>query len=82
VAGGSRPIVQFPNPPLIVSLVCGLVAGSLEGEGARIASALSTVALTAWAHEELADGVNAFRRLLGLAFVVLSVATVAHAMRH
>jgi hypothetical protein len=36
--------------------------------------------MTIWAYEELVDGVNWFRRLLGVAFVILSIVRVAHAL--
>lgn len=76
------PIVQFPNPPLIVSLGAGVVAGWLSGDAARTANAVSTVALVAWAYEELAHGVNLFRRGLGLTFLVIAIAGIANRMRH
>jgi len=76
------PIVQFPNPPLIVSLGAGVVAGWLSGEAARTANAVSSVALVVWAYEELAHGVNVFRRGLGLAFLVIAVVGIADRMRH
>jgi hypothetical protein len=41
---------------------------------------VSYLALTIWAYEELVHGVNWFRRLLGLAFVILLIVRVAHAV--
>jgi hypothetical protein len=76
------PIVQFPNPPLIVSLCASVVAGWCSGDAARTANAVSTVALVAWAYEELAHGVNLFRRALGLVFLVLAIAGLADRLRH
>jgi hypothetical protein len=76
------PLVQFPNPPLIVSLVAAAVGGWLSGDAARAARAVSTVALVAWAYDELAHGVNAFRRLLGLTFLAIAAAGIARSMAH
>jgi hypothetical protein len=35
-----------------------------------------------WAYEELADGVNWFRHLLGLAYIVSTVVHLARALAH
>jgi hypothetical protein len=75
------PIVQFPNPPLIVSLGAGVVGAWCSGEAARTANAVATVALVAWAYEELAHGVNLFRRALGLTFLVIAIGGLAARMR-
>jgi len=42
---------------------------------------VSYLAMTIWAYEELADGVNWFRHLLGLAYVIILVIRVAHALQ-
>jgi hypothetical protein len=44
------------------------------------ATSVSYLALMVWAYEELAHGVNWFRRVLGLAFAVILVVRVAHAL--
>ncbi len=36
--------------------------------------------MTIWAYEELVDGVNWFRRLLGFTYMVIMVVRVAHAI--
>jgi hypothetical protein len=41
---------------------------------------VSYLALTIWAYEELVHGVNWFRHLLGLAYVIIVVVRVAHAL--
>jgi hypothetical protein len=74
------PIVQFPNLPLIVALLAGAAGAFLDGSEHSYAAAVSYLALTIWAYEELAHGVNWFRRLLGLAFVILLIMRVAHAV--
>ena len=61
-----RPIVQFPNPPLIASIGAGAVARLASGDTARAAAVIADVALLVWAVEEIADGANWFRRLLGV----------------
>ena len=73
---------QFPNPPLWVALAAFLVA-LLTGDGTTIndlARAVLYVALTIWAYEEAANGVNGFRRALGAVALVLLVIAIARAV--
>ena len=67
-------IVQFPNAPLIIALVAGETAEQTHGTGSSYASSVSYLAFAIWAYLELVEGVNWFRRLLGLA--VASATTV------
>lgn len=75
------PIVQFPNAPLIVALAAGVVARTSHGSGHGYASSVSYLALAIWAYEELVRGANWFRRLLGLAFVILTAVHLGMALR-
>lgn len=73
---------QFPNPPVWVALAALLVvllsdATSVVNDVAR---AVLYVALTIWAYEEAANGVNGFRRGLGAVALVLIVVSVARAV--
>ena len=73
-------VAQFPNPPLIVALLAALVSW-IAGDGTiyEVARAVFYVALTVWAWEEAARGVNAFRKALGvagLAYVVVGLVAV------
>jgi hypothetical protein len=74
------PIVQFPNPPLIVALLAGAATSFVHGSVHAYTTSVAYLALAIWAYEELAHGVNWFRRLLGLAFAVVTVVRVAHAI--
>jgi hypothetical protein len=74
------PIVQFPNLPLIVALFAGTAARFLDGSAHSYAASVSYLAMTIWAYEELVYGVNWFRRLLGLAYVILLIVRVADAL--
>lgn len=76
------PLVQFPNPPLIVAFLASQAADLLVAPAQPYARSLSYLAMGVWAYEELVDGVNWFRRLLGLAYVVIMVLRVAHALAH
>ncbi len=74
--------MQFPNPPLIIGLLAGEAAVLLDGDAHFYARSVSYLGTTIWAYEELAHGVNWFRRLLGLAyggFIVVRVAQALHA---
>jgi hypothetical protein len=75
------PIVQFPNLPLIVAVLAGAAGEFLDGSAHSYAASVSYLALAIWAYEELVHGVNWFRRLLGLAYVILLVVRIADALR-
>ncbi len=74
------PIVQFPNPPLAAGLLAGVATDFTSGTTERYLQSISYLALAVWAYQELTEGVNWFRRLLGVAFVVLLVVRVARAI--
>ena len=65
---------QTPNLPLIVVLVA-VVVGRMTEQGSftnRIADSVFFVSLSIWSYLETFDGVNAFRRVLGIGgFVVI-----------
>lgn len=60
------PIAQFPNTPMITSIIARVVARHVGGETARVAAVVADAALLVWAYEEITDGANWFRRLLGV----------------
>ncbi len=71
------PIAQFPNPPLLLAFAgwgLGAVAG---GTAHDVGRAVFTIGLALWAWLETVSGVNWFRRLLGVAVLVLIVAGLA-----
>jgi hypothetical protein len=74
------PIVQFPNLPLIVAFLAGEAGKFVDGSAHSYAASASYLAMTIWAYEELVHGVNWFRRLLGLTYVILLIVRVAHAL--
>ncbi len=71
------PLVQFPNPPLIVALLASLAGGLTDGKTHDYATAVYYLALGIWAYEEARHGDNRFRRLLGLGFSVYLVVELA-----
>ena len=85
LTGGSFPrrfpIVQFPNPPLIVAFLAGEAALVLHGEAHFYARSVGYLGMTVWAYEELVDGVNWFRHLLGFTYAVILITRVAHALQ-
>jgi hypothetical protein len=60
------PIVQFPNRSLIVAALAGAVARLADQRYSPVARLVSHLALLIWALQEVFDGANWFRRLLGL----------------
>jgi hypothetical protein len=78
----SYPIVQFPNLPLILAFVSGLVAHHSHGREHADAQAVSYLSIAIWAYLELFHGVNAFRRLLGLAYTISTAMALAGALNH
>jgi hypothetical protein len=78
----SYTVGQFPNTPLWIALAAFLIA-LLTSEGSAVnnlARAVFYVALTVWAYEELAKGVNGFRRSLGAVALVLIAISIARAV--
>jgi hypothetical protein len=63
------PVVQFPNPPLLMALAARAASGVGERDGpaAGAGRSLFVLGVAMWALEELAEGANWFRRLLGVA---------------
>jgi hypothetical protein len=74
------PIVQLPNPPLLVALAGLLVAALTNGSVHAYSRAVFYAGLAAWAWEELASGVNWARRALGVAGLVYVVVKVGAAL--
>ena len=74
------PIVQFPNWPLIFAFLAGQTAARLHGMPHDDAQAISYLAMVIWAYGELAHGVNRFRNLLGLFYVVSTTVHLAAAL--
>ena len=75
------PIVQFPNAALIVAFVAGQAASRAHGVGHADAAAVSYLALAIWAYEELVHGVNWFRHLLGLTYLISTAVHLAIALQ-
>jgi hypothetical protein len=76
------PIVQFPNAALILAFTAGQASLYLHGAGHADARAISYLAMTVWAYEELAHGVNWFRHLLGLVYLISTAMHLAAALGH
>lgn len=72
------PIVQFPNPPLIVAMLAAAIARRTHGSCSHQATQLSRLALLVWSAAEVTTGVNWFRRLLGVAGAAYTLATLKH----
>ncbi len=64
-------IIQFPNLPLITAFGAGLASHVVAAAGRPYLTSVSYLAMTVWAYEELVHGSNWFRRVLGIAFLVI-----------
>ena len=64
---GAVALVQVPNPPLCLWLVCDGLSrvGGLASSSAEAVSQLGAGALVAWALDEVLRGASPARRLLG-----------------
>jgi hypothetical protein len=60
------PVVQFPNPPLIVAFAGAGLASLARGTAHDAGRGVFFTGVTVWALEEVWAGTNWFRRLLGL----------------
>jgi hypothetical protein len=74
-------IVQFPNAPLVIAFLAGELAKHTHGSAHAYASSVSYLALVIWAYLELVEGVNWFRRLLGLTYVISTAVHLALALQ-
>jgi hypothetical protein len=74
------PIVQFPNLPLIIAFLAGEAGRFVHGSDHTYTASVSYLAMTVWAYEELTHGVNWFRHLLGVAYAIIMIVRVAHAL--
>lgn len=61
------PIFQFPNAPLSMAMLSRAVARLTRGPTADAAAVISALAQLVWSYQEITDGVDGFRRLLGVA---------------
>ncbi|MBA3808260.1 MAG: hypothetical protein H0X28_07680 [Solirubrobacterales bacterium] len=75
------PLVQFPNPPLIVALLADLGARASSGAGHRWMLALFYASMSVWAYEEARHGDNWFRRALGIGFAAYILVMLSRALR-
>jgi hypothetical protein len=73
----SFPIAQFPNRPLIVTVLAAAIAHRTDGRTAQATRLVSRLALLVWSGEEIFDGANWFRRLLGAGGAVWGIAGLA-----
>ena len=60
------PVVQFPNPPLLLAVGGWVLAAVADSVARSVGRVVFTVALPIWALEEAVAGVNWFRRVLGV----------------
>lgn len=70
----------MPNAQLAVALVASVAGRFTEGVAHGYISAVFYVALGIWAFGEATGGVNWFRRLLGVGFLIYVVVRLAAAL--
>jgi hypothetical protein len=75
---GGYTVGQSPNPPILVAFAA-LLLGWLVDSGTvhDVARAVFYVAITIWAYEEAANGVNGFRKAIGIVGLILIVVSIA-----
>jgi hypothetical protein len=77
----SFPLVQLPNLPLAAALAGWLVAAVTDGHVHDVARGTFYTGLAAWAWMEAENGVNWFRRAVGVAGLVFVIVSIAEALR-
>jgi hypothetical protein len=75
------PVAQFPNPPLLLAFAGWGLAAGLGGTARGVGRSAFALGLAVWAWEEVASGVNWFRRLLGAGTLIWLVASLASELR-
>lgn len=70
------PVAQFPNPPLLFAFAGWGLAAASDGTAHQIGRVAFTLGLIVWAYKETMGGVNWFRRLLGAAVLVWTLANL------
>ncbi len=73
----NAPIAQFPNAPLLAAIAAWIVGHFTSGSIDDAASAVFYVALSCFAWWEVTDGVNNFRRVMGVAVLLYVVVSLA-----
>jgi hypothetical protein len=73
----SFPIFQFPNRPLITTVIAAAIARNTRGPTAAAATLVSQFALVVWSAEEIFEGANWFRRLIGIGGATYAIAELA-----
>jgi hypothetical protein len=76
---GGITVAQWPNVPLAVFIVATLALRLFHPNGTANGTwhVVGTVALIAWALDEIIRGVNPFRRMLGGAVLLATIASLA-----
>jgi hypothetical protein len=75
---GRLTVVQWPNISLLVFILLSIASHLYHSTGAAgsFVRVFADVALLVWAGDELARGVNPFRRTLGLVVIVATIASM------
>ncbi|HUA13608.1 MAG TPA: hypothetical protein VL989_03855 [Candidatus Sulfotelmatobacter sp.] len=73
---GKVVIWQNPNPFLIAWLVLTIISLLINGTAADICQDIGVVSIAIWSFLELFQGVNYFRRVLGLVVLLSTIATI------
>ena len=75
---GRLTVGQWPNVPLSVFVVATIALRVFRPPGGigGALQVLGDVAITVWAADEVARGVNPFRRLLGLVVLLVTIVSV------
>jgi hypothetical protein len=73
------PLLQLPNPPLLVAFGGWLVAAPTEGSAHAVGRAVFYSGLGVWAAGEVVSGANWVRRAMGIAGLIYVAARLVEA---
>lgn len=74
-------IAQFPNKWLWIMIITWPMGHFVPGQYGVLAKTVFYVTAVIWSYEEIVNGVNWFRNLLGLAVIMLVMVSLATNLR-
>lgn len=75
-------IAQFPNKWLWIMIITWPLSHIMPGQYGVLAKTVFYVAAVIWSYEEIINGVNWFRNLLGMGVMMMVMVSLASSLGH